>query len=357
LKPRLTLVTHVDWGHLWQRPHQLAVALSAHYEVTVVSPVARKRTHLLDNPAPGILLTHVWRMPGSYRSTGVAEANAVLASMQCGPRVRRAAVVVVTSPEVWPWIASSVDERTLVYDCMDDALAFHQDAGVRTLKARWERELLKRSDVVVCSSDELAVRALGRGATRARTIIVPNGWDEQAFPVAASCALPRAGPIELVYFGTIAPWLDFQALRAVATRCPDVSMRLIGPADGRELHDVPGIRIEPPVEHRRLAHAASSAHGFLLPFRVDELTRAVDPVKLYEYIALGKPILSSYWPALDRFSGFVTFYRDADQLVSLVGTREVDKPPGLDRRTAFLAPQSWPARGAELHRAIVRAGG
>ena len=36
-------------------------------------------------------------------------------------------VVVVTSPELWPWVAPSLDERTLVYDCMDDALAFDQD--------------------------------------------------------------------------------------------------------------------------------------------------------------------------------------------------------------------------------------
>ncbi len=112
--------------------------LRPHYEVTVVSPVSRKRTHLVDNPAPGVLLTRVWRLPGSYRSAGVAEANAVLASMQCGPQIRRAVVVVVTSPELWPWVAPSLDQRTLVYDCMDDALAFEQDDEVRALKARWE---------------------------------------------------------------------------------------------------------------------------------------------------------------------------------------------------------------------------
>jgi teichuronic acid biosynthesis glycosyltransferase TuaH len=355
LKPRLTLVTHVDWGHIRQRPHQLAVALSAHFEVTVVSPVARKRAQLVDNPAPGVLLTRVWRLPGSYRSADIAEANGVLASMQCGPQIRRALVVVVTAPELWPWVAPSLDQRTLVYDCMDDALAFDQDANVRALKAQWERQLMERSDVVACSSAELAERAIGRGAKRARTITVPNGWDEQAFPIAASSALPSEGPIELVYFGTIARWLDADALRAVATQCPAVSIRLIGPADSRELGDVTGLRIEPPVEHRRLAHAASSAHALLLPFRVDELTRAVDPVKLYEYVALGKPIASSHWPALDRFAGFVTFYRNAEHLVELVRTRALDRPPDADRRAAFLAPQSWQARGAALHEAIVRA--
>lgn len=356
MKPHLTLVTHVDWGHIRQRPHQLAVALSAYYEVTVVSPVARKRAHLVDNPAPGVLLTRVWRLPGSYRSAGVADANAVLAGLQCAPQIRRAAVVIVTSPELWPWVAPSLETRTLVYDCMDDALAFDQDAEVRALKEQWERQLIQRSDLVVCSSDELAARAIGRGAAQARTVIVPNGWDEHAFPIAASSSLPREGPIELVYFGTIAAWLDVEALRAVASVCADVSIRLIGP-DQRAACDLPGVRIEPPIEHRRLAHATSAAHALLLPFRVDALTRAVDPVKLYEYIALGKPILAAHWPALDRFADFVTFYRDQEHLVSLVRTRDVARPPDPERRAAFLAPQSWQSRAAALRQAIVGAGG
>ena len=354
MKPRLTLVTHVDWGHIRQRPHQLAVALSAHYDVTVVSPVTRKRAQLVANVAPGVALTRVWRLPGSYRSAGVAEANATLAAMQCAPQIRRAAVVVVTSPELWPWIAPSIDQRTLVYDCMDDALAFEQDADVRTLKASWERRLLERSDVVVCSSDELAARMIGRGATRASTLTVPNGWDPQAFPVAVSSSLPREGPVELVYFGTIAEWLDIDALRAVTAQCADVSIRLIGPTDNPERSDLAGVRFEPPVEHHRLAAVASSAHALLLPFKVDELTRAVDPVKLYEYVALGKPILSAHWQALNRFEGFVTFYRDPDHLVTLVRTRDVETPPDAERRAAFLAPQSWQARGAAVRAAIVR---
>ena len=83
-------------------------------------------------------------------------------------------------------------------------------------------ELLERSDVVVCSSDELAARAVERGARRARTVIVPNGWDEQRIPDRRFVARCRAtGPLELLYFGTIAPWLDVDALRARRdARCP-----------------------------------------------------------------------------------------------------------------------------------------
>ena len=354
MKPRLTLVAHVDWGHIRQRPHQLAVALAEWYDVTVVSPVARRRAHIVDNPAPGVTLVRVWRLPGSYRSAGVAEANAVLASMQCGPQVRRARIVIVTSPELWPWVRPALDDRVLVYDCMDDALAFEQDDGVRTLKASWERELIARSQLVVCSSSELASRANARGAAASVTSVVPNGWDEEAFPVQPSAPLPRHGPLELAYFGTLGAWLDVDALRALAALHPQISVRLIGPSDDNAAAHASGVRVEPPIAHNKLAEAVATAHAMLLPFRVDELTRGVDPVKLYEYIALGKPVASAHWPALDRFAGFVTFYDGVDSLVSMFRDRSIASPPDREQRAEFLAPQSWRARARALHDAIAR---
>jgi hypothetical protein len=131
-------------------------------------------------------------------------------------------------------------------------------------------------------------------------------------------------------------------------------VRLIGPVDGVGASDLAGLVREPPVEHARLAHAVADAHALLLPFRIDDLTRAVDPVKLYEYIALGKPIAASHWPALDRFASMVTFYRDAGELRGLVRSRALASPPSQAEREAFLAPQSWRARGDALHDAIER---
>ena len=115
------------------------------------------------------------------------------------------------------------------------------------------------------------------------------------------------------------------------------------------------MRIERPVAHENLARGAASAHALLLPFRVDELTRGVDPVKLYEYVALGKPVLAAHWPALERFAPFVTFYRDTAQLVERVRTRAIPAPPPAEARAAFLAPQSWQARADAFATAIERA--
>lgn len=357
MKPRLLLVSHVDWGHIRQRPHHLAVGLAARFAVTVLAPLSRRRASLVANPAPGIAVAHALRLPGSYRSAAIARANAAIARLQCAPRVRRAAVVVVTSPELWPWVRDDLGVRPLVYDCMDDALAFAQDEGVRAQKARWERALCARADIVVCSSAELAARLHARGVPEERLTTIPNGWDPEAFPVQASAPLPGAGPLTLAYFGTVGPWLDVDALRAIAHACPDVSLRLIGPVDGAPPAGIPRLALEPPWPHAALASAVADAHALLLPFRVDALTRAVDPVKLYEYIALGKPVLAAHWPALDRFAPYASFYRDAAHAAQRVAGRALAVPPPAEDRAAFLAPQSWQARAAALAAAIDQARG
>ena len=118
-----------------------------------------------------------------------------------------------------------------------------------------------------------------------------------------------------------------------------------------------GIRIEPPVEHRPARAGDGERARAVLPFRVDELTRGVDPVKLYEYIALGKPVVASHWPGLDRFGGFVTFYRDAEHLVDLLRWRSLVAPPpaptrGRIPRAAVLA-SAW-RRDARRHRAAAK---
>lgn len=352
MKPRLVLVSHVDWGHIRQRPHHLAAGLGAHYDVTVIAPLSRKRGSLVANPARGVRVVHVLRLPGSYRRAAIARANAAIARLQCSPRLRGAAVVVVTSPELWPWVAQGAGRRPLVYDCMDDALAFDQDDAVRAQKAAWERALLARADLVACSSDELAARMAARGAPEAKLAVIPNGWDPDAFPVQPSSPLPPHGPLVLAYFGTIARWLDVDALRAVVEACSDASIRLIGPIDGAPPPAVPRVALEPPWPHDALAAAVADAHALLLPFRIDDLTRAVDPVKLYEYVALGKPVAAAHWPALDRFAPFVTFYRDAADLGARIAARALPPPPPHGERAAFLAGQSWRSRADALAAAI-----
>ena len=264
----------------------------------------------------------------------------------------RPAVVVVTAPECYAWVRPSLGHATLAYDCMDDALAFAQDAGVRARKAALERELLARADAVVASTATLAARCVERGAVRARVTVVRNGWDPAAFPVEPSRALPTAGALTLGYFGTIGDWLDIAALETIVARCPEALIRLIGPNATGYASAAPRIRVEAPLPHGALAAAVADCDAMLLPFRVDDLTRGVDPVKLYEYIALGRPIACIGYPELERFAAYATLCRDGDELASRIASRDLTAAADLATRTRFLDGNTWEARAREFEGAL-----
>jgi hypothetical protein len=215
---------------------------------------------------------------------------------------------------------------------------------VRTIKLALEKVLLARANFIFASSTRLRDLCIARGAEERKVVLLPNGWDAQTFPVRPTHELPASGPLALAYFGTIDRWLDRTALEETLRACPEVSIRLIGPNASGYVPPDARMAIEPPIPHAMLAASIATSDMMLLPFVVTDLIRAVDPVKLYEYVALGKPILSAYWPELERFRGYVTFYGDVPEFVRRIATRSVPAPPSATERATFLAPHAWQAR-------------
>ena len=95
-----------------------------------------------------------------------------------------------------------------------------------------------------------------------------------------------------------------------------------------------------------LAQAVRDVDILLLPFQVTELTRAVDPVKLYEYIALGRPVLAARYPELHQFASFVTFYDSINDLLERLRNRSSGIAAAADTtlREAWLLGSRWTER-------------
>ncbi len=352
-RPALLIVTHIDWDHAWQRPQAIATALSRDFDVTVVSPVGRQRSQLAANPRDGVSVRRVWRVPGSLRSASVFRLNNRLVAAQVGHLARRHAIsaLIATAPECDAWI-QTLAGTAVFYDCMDDALAFPQDTRVRDLKSALERRLLARARHVFCSSDELALRCVARGAARERLSVVANGYDPLAFPIDPSSNPPRSGELILGYFGTIADWLDVDLLHRLVTADARLTINLIGPGALPARFAHPRLRVHAPMPHRDLRGAVSACQAMILPFRDTPLTRAVDPVKMYEYLALGKPVLCPALPVLARFSPFATLYRDAAECVGLVASRAIPSPATREARAQFLADATWQRRADSIAQTI-----
>ena len=196
------------------------------------------------------------------------------------------------------------DSAAVVYDVLDDLSIYEADeTGVPAERrvAAHHPAVAASADVVIVSSPVLAGRHRGE---RADLVLVPNGVDHAAFSTAAPRPgdLPEGRPIA-GYHGAVAAWFDFDLLAAVAGLRPDLDFVVVGPVAPEVRRRADEVAAAPNVHflgERPPAAMPGYVQGFTVGaiwFVVNDLTRAVTPLKLYEYLAAGKPCVSTPLPA------------------------------------------------------------
>jgi teichuronic acid biosynthesis glycosyltransferase TuaH len=355
-KRRLLILMHVDWNWIKQRPHFIAESLlrDARFEVLVGFIPSWRRWTLTRNPS---LVRRFPLLAIPARGSRWRELiNGVVGRMQLRviERYWKPDAILVTSPRLYQYLPEQLKDRPIFYDCMDVADAFTRGAASEATRAA-ERGLISVVARTFVSSDYLASLLDSRGLDRSRIIVVRNGWDGmREMPDRA----PRSSrPLRLAYFGTISQWLDFGALQSCLEHFDDLEIHLIGPELVTPFQH-PRLVRHRPIPHHLLYQRVSVYDGFLLPFIVGDLTRGVDPVKVYEYLALGGPVLAAYYPELDQFANVVTFYRNELELQSFVRTL-LENPAALSPRSVevepLLAGATWDRRAAAMAEAMVSA--
>lgn len=159
-----------------------------------------------------------------------------------------------------------------------------------------------------------------------------------------SAALKRA-----VYIGAWAPWVDDMLLRRLADAIPDVEVLVIGPEFGKPFpRHVPNKRLrflglKP---HAELAHYIRQADVLLLPFRIMPVTLSTNPVKLYEYLAAGKPVVSTALPEARLLQPEVDVAATHGAFIELVRHR-LQHPGDASARIALALKHTWEHRAAQ----------
>jgi hypothetical protein len=150
----------------------------------------------------------------------------------------------------------------------------------------------------------------------------------------------------LGYVGTIAAWFDWDWVIALAKARPTDVVRLIGPVFTRVPTALPkNIEILPPRPHQAAMEAMRDFDVGLIPFQKSGLTESVDPIKYYEYRALGLPVLSTAFGEMKRREGekgtFVT--SDASKTPGLV-EKALSYRTDEDEIRRFSEATSWETR-------------
>lgn len=354
--PRILYLMHIDWDFIWQRPHELAKQLAKEYQVQVVFAYGRHRGVMRHNDRSGLVLRPFFQLPLRQQSRLLADINGVLLRFVFRVMIwsSHPDIIWLTSPEQVEYIPSGYQGK-VVYDCMDDALAFPQPAAFVGRMRRDEATLVARSDLVLTSSAYLGAKLSERYGTPARTRLIRNGCSRSNRPVTNETSRGADRLWHLGYIGTLAN-VDVEAITELVKSVPDVCLDLVGPGTGwAGATGCPRLQLLGTLEHQGLWKFASTCCCLIAPFPRTTLTQGVDPVKLYEYVSWGKPIVALKYPEIERFSDFVEFYESPQDLVRVVSRMRSEgfvRKYSEEQRMAFLRQNTWDARGMQVRQEL-----
>jgi glycosyltransferase involved in cell wall biosynthesis len=282
-------------------------------------------------------------------------------------QVRRAARRLgMRRPILWGYVPQAeqlipaLEPRLAVYHCVDDIAAQKgvDAAGFRAAEGRFARA----ADLVIASARSLAERLR---QLNPNVLYAPNVADTPLFSTALEQGQvdpglePLARPRIVFHGALVATKLDLPLIAALARQRPDWSIALVGPRGlgdpGTDLSAIEGIaNIHElgPRAHEALPAVLRGAAAGIIPYAVNPLTSSVFPMKVYEYLAAGLPVVSTPLPALVGVED-VVIAADAHAMAAALD-RELaaDTPELRAERSRRAASHSWDARIEEIEAAL-----
>lgn len=362
---------HVPWQWIKQRPHFLAEYLANNYIIDVYyrKPNTVSKDKLLtsvDVSMKNITIKGFNQFPFEkipvFKYCRLDWLNTAVAYFQL-PSFKEYDYIWVTCPALYQAIQLLISDKTsLIYDCMDDMAEFSEAKNNLYLRKNIlenEKKLLIRSNHVLCSSLYLKKKILDRAEVTRNDVSVINNAIElpkqnfiDSLPqsILEKINFLKSLPFTFVYVGAISEWFNFELLKKTLQVYPQINFVLIGPCDAQKcVHE--RIHYLGTVERKFIFSLMQCSYALVMPFKVNELIMSVNPVKLYEYIYAMKPVLSVQYGETEKFSEFVSLFKNDDDFVRLVGQVLVD--PQKYVRSAedinnFITENTWYSRYKQI---------
>jgi glycosyltransferase involved in cell wall biosynthesis len=261
-------------------------------------------------------------------------------------------------PITWTFVPSSGDvagslgERLVVYHCVDE---YSQFTGTdKTAILEMERRLIEKSDLVIVSSSRLYET---KRRYNPNTYLVTHGVDVAHFRKA--CLPLTAAPEDcpelrhpvIGFFGLIADWVDLEIIRYLAASRPEWSFLLIGEAhtDISVLRGMHNVHLLGRRNYQSLPAYCKVFDVAVLPFVVNDLTVAANPLKLREYLAAGLPVVATPLPEVVKLNGLVRTARTQEEFLDQIEAflNEGKRGPNIEV-SRLMEPESWDEKLEEL---------
>ena len=373
------------WDDIWRNRHQIMSLLAERNRVLYVEPrpflrdvVGRLRRgefslgELRGQPPTRVSEgLHVFHQPLYAPLSGRQPLAALTDGLRAAALKRAMRRLGIAQPILWLFRPDTADvpgrynESLLVYHIVDEYLGYADVGSERTADIqRRENALLERADLVLVTSRALLE---SKGGTNPNTHWVANAVDYERFARVAAAphepeslaglARPRIG-----YVGAINDKIDVALLERVAESHPEGTLVLVGPVTATDpetlrgldgLRERPNVRFLGRVDVEKVPDHMLACDVGLLPYKRNAWTRHIHPLKMYEYLACGLPVVSADIPSVHAEADLIEIAADGDAFV-----RAIDRALAYDDDTARAvraeraSRNTWRDRVAEISRLV-----
>jgi glycosyltransferase involved in cell wall biosynthesis len=363
----LIVHSHLRWDFVWQRPQQILSRFGRTHPVLFVEePVFADdiAAGSLDVSTVGARVHRVVpRLPARLRSSYDDAATAVRAMLHHLISARgdfagqfQRAVQWFYTPMPAPIMIGAFGERGVVYDCMDELAQFR---FAPPELAQREQFLMSRADVVFTGGRELYE---SKSRRHDNVHFFGCGVDADHF----ARALDRETPVALElrdlphpvlgYFGVVDERLDYGLIDRLAEAFPEGSVVFVGPTAKVDPAELPQRSNLHWLGQRSYDELPEYVKGFdvcLMPFALNEATQYINPTKTLEYMAAGKPIVSTAVPDVVRnFTPIVRVARTPEQFVEAARGATTPEPERIEAGLSRARSATWESTVASMDRLI-----
>lgn len=352
---KILYLMHVDWNWIKQRPHFIAEGLAKQgFEVDVIYKKQHVKNNLVDNGTFKGSLKSIPSLRGGDRFKIIGICNRIIYLFFLHKvNTKKYDYVFLSHPKLFARCIKS----KIIYDCMDDYAAFSNtmhSGYEKNILLKSESALIKMAKFVIFSSEFLQNAVTKRyGNIMKKSIVVNN-----AISLPNITLLPKkvekSQNLVLTYIGTISDWFDFELLRVVKERfnTRNIIFNLYGPCENKPL-TLQDFNFLGPIKHDDIFEVMSNSDILIMPFILTDLIKSVNPVKLYEYIFSGRPVITLKYGETEKFSDYVYLYEpsNADSFIkqlNLIIQNNLQGKVSHEAAIDYVKHNTWENRIAEI---------
>lgn len=262
-------------------------------------------------------------------------------------------VLAITTIPIVADLMGKLPVEKWIYYCVDD---FGTWPGLdQKPLAELEAEVIGKADILVAASRVLKERL---ETTRSDVTLLPHGVELAHWAKSSEHPHPLLEPLEkpvVSFWGLVDRRMDLEFLRALSKTLDRGTIALVGPEENPDpkLAAIPRIRRLPALPYEELPQIAEGSQALLLPYQKVPVTLAMQPLKLLEYLATGKPVIARDLPATRAWADALDLADSPERFAWVVQERLKTRLPS-DQKAARrrLATESWDARARDFEERI-----